>query len=237
MIEIPDFGDAHHEMWVELMALAEAPPVPWTLIGAQMVALHGWAHGRDQIRPSEDADILVNCRVVTNGVPILAAALIDDDFELYDPSMMGIGHHFRRGQLKLDVLAPDGLGEKVDISTVGKLRAPRVPGGTQALTRTRSVDVRSRGASGPVPMPDLLGALLVKVRAIDVDDVPEAQRRDVAFLLSLVEDPDALRADLSKTEIKGLRREDGFGDPSSPCWRGFNSAEDGVIVYRRLTGT
>jgi len=235
MIEIPDLGHAHHEMWVELMTLGGRSPAPWTLIGAQMVALHGWALGQDQMRASEDADLLIDCRVAVKGVPLLVAALIDDDFELYEESMMGVGHRFRRGQVKLDVLAPDGIGERADLHTVGTFHTVRVPGGTQALGRSSNVAVRSRDVEGTVPMPSLLGAILVKVRAIAVDDVPEAQRRDVAFLLSLVEDPDVLKTELTKTEIKWLRAQKTFEDPGAPPWRGISAAENGAIVYRRLT--
>ena len=58
MIEIPDLGDDLHRMWEELIILGEAAPVPWTLIGAQMVALHGWARGATQIPNAEDAAIV-----------------------------------------------------------------------------------------------------------------------------------------------------------------------------------
>ncbi len=148
---------------------------------------------------------------------------------------MGIGHRFRRGRVKLDVLAPDGIGERADLHTVGTFHTVRVPGGTQALGRSSNVAVRSREVEGTVPLPSLLGAILVKVRAIAVDDVPEAQRGDVAFLLSLVEDPDILRADLTGTEVGWLRSQKTFEDPSAPAWRGISAAENGAIVYRRLT--
>jgi hypothetical protein len=75
---------------------------------------------------------------------------------------------------------------------------------------------------------------LVKVRAIDVDDVPEAQRSDVAFLLSLVEDPDELAKQCSRAERGWLRKHPYFGDPNDACWNGIIEAEDGAIVYRRL---
>jgi hypothetical protein len=39
-----------------------------------------------------------------------------------------------------------------------------------------------------LPRPNLLGAILVKTRAIAVDDAKDSQRIDVAFLLTLVED-------------------------------------------------
>jgi hypothetical protein len=82
-----------------------------------------------------------------------------------------------------------------------------------------------------------LGAILIKVRAIDVDDEPQAQRSDVAFLLSLVEDPDELARQCSTAERGWLRRHAYFGDPGDACWERVLSAEDGAIVYRRLVAT
>ena len=71
-------------MWQELLHLAKNAPAPWTLVGAHMVALHGW-------------------------------------------------------------------------------RTVEVPGGSQALQRTEMVEVRVGRISGMIPVPNLLGAILVKV--------------------------------------------------------------------------
>jgi hypothetical protein len=46
MIDIPDLGEGFLEMWRELLLLTKQAPAPWTLIGAHMVALHGWKAGR-----------------------------------------------------------------------------------------------------------------------------------------------------------------------------------------------
>lgn len=118
--------------------------------------------------------------------------------------------------------------------TVPNFRTVRVPGGTQALHRSAPVAVRTRSVTGTVPLPDLLGAILVKVRAIAVDDEPQAQRSDVAFLLSLVENPDELARHCSPAERRWLRKHPYFGDPHNACWNGIVGAEDGPIVYRRL---
>ncbi len=65
-------------------------------------------------------------------------------------------------------------------------------------------------------MPSLLGAILVKARAIAVDDEPQAQRTDLAFLLSLVPDPDLLTLEMSTAERRWLRRHAEFADSDSP---------------------
>ncbi|MEO7818433.1 MAG: hypothetical protein ABIS18_04710 [Actinomycetota bacterium] len=234
MIKIPDLGDEFHEMWTELMLLAETPPAPWVLIGAQMVVVLGWELGREQVRPSRDADVLVNARAVTDGTKRVSRALLTRGYELDGISSTGIGHRFVRGTVSIDVLGPDGIGERADLKTALGARTVRVPGGTQALRRRRDVEIKTRSRSGLLPIPNLLGALLVKVRAIAVADQPEVQRRDTAFLLSLIEDPDEQAVEVSQTERIWLRRHPYFGDPASECYVGLAEARDAAIVYRRL---
>ncbi len=234
MIEVPELGDGFHDMWAGLIDLARSSPAPWTLIGAHMVALHGWALGADLIRASRDADILVNVRAVTGGTELMSALLVERGFEFDGASPDGVGHRFRKGEVSLDVLGPDGVGERARLLTIGRAHTVRVPGGTQALRRTIEMPVRTRDEVGQVPLPNMLGALLVKVRAIEVDDEPEAQREDVAFLLSLVADPDPLSADLSSSERGWMRRHAYFGDPSSRCYRRIDGSDDAAIVFRRL---
>ncbi len=234
VVNIPDRGDAYHEMWRELMRLSEEQPAPWTLIGANMVALHGWARGRVPIRPSKDADILVNVRLATEGIAAVSEALVRDGYRLIERSVEGHGHAFGKGEVSFDVLAPEGLGTRARLVTVDSFRTVTVPGGTQALRRTTRVEVRTRASTGTVLLPNLLGAILVKVRAIDVDEDPRAQRSDVAFLLSLVENPDELARECSGAERGWLRKHPYFGNPRDACWNGIVGAEDGAIVYRRL---
>lgn len=234
MIQIPELGDDFHAMWQELLELSRDPPAAWTLIGAHMVALHGWKAGSHQIRPSRDADVLVNVRAVTQGTMRMSQRLIDHGYRLDGHSPEGVGHRMVRDRVSIDVLAPDGLSQGANLQTVAGARTVRVPGGTQALRRSVGLVVSSRDASGAIPVPDLLGALLVKIRAIEVDDAPEAQRSDVAFLLSLVQDPDPLAQALNTTERKWIRRHRYFADPDHSSFRGIANPTDAAIVYRRL---
>ena len=237
MIDIPDLGQGFRQMWLELLALAQDPPAPWTLIGAHMVALHGWKAGRRQPRTSRDADILVNARVASGGTEKVSASLLARGFYLDGVSPEGIGHRFANGHVRLDVLGPDGIGERTRLLTVAGARTVQVPGGSQALKRTEMVEIRVGRASGRVPVPNLLGAILVKIRAISVDDQPEAQRGDVAFLLSLVDDPNPLDAEILPSERRWLRRHPEFSDRDSPSYRRLPRADDAATVFRRLAHT
>ena len=176
MIDIPDLGKAFYAMWQELLYLAANPPAPWTLIGAHMVALHGWKMGRKQPRASRDADILVNARVVSNGTERVSQALLSRGFSMDGVSPEGVGHRFVNGEVRLDILGPDGVGARTGLFTSYGARTVEVPGGSQALLRTVMFEIRVGKISGMVPVANLLGSILVKVRAIAVDEQPDAQR-------------------------------------------------------------
>lgn len=110
-----------------------------------------------------------------------------------------------------------------------------VPGGTQALARAETIQVRLGTRTGAIPVPSLLGAIVLKFEAIAVDDVPDAQRADVALLLSLVRERDMLSAQLSEGERRTLTRYPEFADSDSPVYREIPSAREAAITYRRLT--
>jgi hypothetical protein len=96
------------------------------------------------------------------------------------------------------------------------------------------VDIPDRGTADHQ---SLLGAILIKTRAIAVDDLPANQRSDVAFLFSLIEDPDEFVSQITPTERGWLRRHPYFGDSRNICWSGIVGAEAGANVYRRLANT
>jgi hypothetical protein len=234
VVDVPDLGDANHETWAVLIELGRSAPAPWTLIGAHMVGAHAWRRGRDVLRTTRDADVIVNARAMTDATSALSEKLVSLDFELEMPSRTGQGFRFKRGRIAIGVLAPDGLGPKAKLDTVQGAQTLQVPGGTQALARSGSVAVRSRDLEGSVPVPNLLGALLVTVRAIAVDDAPNDKKRDVALLLTLVDDPSELENDLSKNERSWLRKYREFGDPRSDAWEALVDPELGASVFLRL---
>ena len=108
----------------------------------------------------------------------------------------------------VEVLAPDGLA--ADPRTVGNLTTFQVSGGTQALNRTGTIEISLDGAP-PVGVrrPNLLGAILIKARAVARRrrEKYASDRQDLARLLGYVEDPRRLAADgnLRATERRWLR--------------------------------
>ncbi|HET8569111.1 MAG TPA: hypothetical protein VFM93_09015 [Candidatus Limnocylindria bacterium] len=213
----------------------------WTLVGARMVELHALEHGRAMHRLSADADALGNARLRPNPVRRLAEVLVSDSFEIRADGMEGIGHAFVRGRVEIDVLAPERLGARSQKArtTVPPLHTVEVPGGTQALDRTRRVPVRLGDEIGELPRPDLLGAILIKARAVDIDDVPDAQRQDLALLLSLAVERQELNASISAAERTWLRARDELDDPEHPAWARLTGDErsDGLATFRLLAGS
>lgn len=235
MIEIPDAHGGLGESWCAAIELARRHPDGWTIIGAQMVALHAYEHGRIPPRSSLDIDLVVNVRVLANGTRLIAEALRADGFELEGIDNFGVGHRFRRDQVSFDVLAPDGLGPNTRVLTVPPARTVSVPGGTQALSRTEIVCIRVGDTTGFVPRPNLLGGVLVKARAVGVDDVPESQRVDLAFLLSLGQNPRSLRDTLASAERRWLRDRAELLDPQHAAWRGIDNPDPGLRALRILS--
>ena len=152
-------------------------------------------------------------------------------------STFGLAHRFVRDDVSIDVLAPDGLNRVSSRLTVGKLHTVEVPGGTQALHRTRIEDVSIGRRRGGIPIPSLLGAILLKARAVNVDDVPDNQRIDLAVLLSLVGDVEPIQREMRTSERSWLRERKEMGDPRTACWRLFSpdQAQRGIATFRQLT--
>jgi hypothetical protein len=200
------------------------------------VFLHAIEHGASPPRISTDLDVLVNARIAGRPVAAFAAVLDDLGFELDGISPDGIGHRDRRNHLTIDVLAPDGLGDRTDLTTTPPARTLQVPGGTQALDRTELLPVSTSSRSGHVPRPSLLGAIVGKALAVRVDDVPNAQRLDLVFLVSLVDDPFTLSDLLTKTDRRRLRSRNDLIDAAHPVWNelGPESADRARAALRIL---
>lgn len=209
-------------MWRVLLDLNERQP-HWTLIGARMVELHALEHGRTLARFTVDADALADARERPNPVRRIAETLVAEGFVLEEPSAFGLGHTFVRDGLEIDVLAPEHLGQTSEEErvTIPPAHTVEVPGGRQAIARTEQVEVDLDGRLGHLPRPNLLGAILIKSRAVEVSSSPDSQRRDLALLLSLVADPELLTGQLQGDEASWLRRRTEIDAAEAECWQGM----------------
>jgi hypothetical protein len=232
---LPSHGIAG-QLWTALLDLADVKPTGWTLVGALMVMLHELEAGTLSSRATTDADMVVEARGITNATRDMARILLKHGWTLDDEQVdiEGHGYTFRRGGVSLDLIAPEGLGERADLATIPPLTVPPLPGTRQALDRTQQIAVIHDGRPGMIPRPDLLGALVIKSCAATSDRtaVTARHREDLARLYALVADPKQLAGDLSKKDRHRLR------SAPSPIWEILTDAASGTaaqLAYRYLS--
>ena len=237
-VELPALAGHDHTLWHALLELADLRSRAWTLIGGQMVFLHATEHGVTPPRVSADLDVLVNARVVTGAVRRFVRAIENRGFELEGASPRGVAHRYHRGRVSLDVLAPDGLGPRTDLTTTPPGHTVQVPGGTQALTRTELLPVAVGSSRGLVPRPSLLGAVIIKAAAADVDDQTDAQLGDLALLLSLIEQPMTERGNLTSKDKRRLLARSELLNAGHRAWSALSASEAdrGRAALRLLAG-
>lgn len=150
----------------------------------------------------------------------------------------GVAHRYHRDRVSIDVLAPEGLGSRTDVTTTPPGHTISVPGGTQALNRTELLPITAEAAQGLLPRPSLLGALVIKAAAVAVDDVPDAQRSDLALLLSLVGQPTGLEKQLSPKDRRRLRARSEMLDRRHEAWSQLpaSQADRGQATLQLLLG-
>lgn len=221
MIELPALPPPVDELWHALLDLGKRLSVPWAVVGGQMVLLHALEHGQTPPQISQDGDVLADIRADPASITAVVAELEDMGFELDRISTDGIAHRYARDghprPVMIDVLAPEGGGERANLSTSPPGRTIEVPGGTQALARTETVIIGHEGRQGRLPRPNLLAAVVGKAAATRLPG-PERHYRDLALLLCLVEDPFALADELTPKDRRRLRQAESLHDAAHPAW-------------------
>lgn len=184
----------------------------WALIGGQMVALHGLALGRTPVRFSSDLDVIANLVLRPSSLTTCATHVRSLGFIPAPTSDGKRLHRFTQDNLVIDIVAPDHPPRHLLPLRIAGKDAIEIDGGWRALQSTGVMPVMFGSAHGQIPMPDLGGALVIKARAAVADSRdPQRHLFDLAFLLSLVENPRQLRERLSTRDRSHLRRL-GLGD-------------------------
>lgn len=218
-------------LWSSVADLVELLPANWVLVGGLMVQLHALESGIDDVRVTQDVDVLGEARP-RGALDAIHDALQRDGFEPDIPDLDGYAHRYERDGLVVDVLAPDGVNPP---PTVGAGRiAVGIPGGSQALARQEPVTIRLDGRSFTLRRPTLLSAILIKARSLMVHQDPEAQREDLLLLLSLAEDPRAMAQDLRKSERGWLRKAELRLDFDRPATIGTDRVRQARLALRLL---
>lgn len=189
MIVMPPMTAPQEASWLGLLDLGERLPSNWTLVGGQMVHLHCAELGFSARRTTTDVDAVLD--VVDKPTILLefTRVLADIGFDLAGETATGRQHRWVRGDASIDVLVPNGIGQRA-ASRTGVAGGPTVqtPGGKQALRRSERVEVEVAGRVGSVRRPNLAGALIVKAAAhsIPVDPAKGRHRSDFATLATMV---------------------------------------------------
>ncbi|MGW6258546.1 hypothetical protein [Streptomyces sp. NPDC055085] len=230
-------------LWGVLLDIADRMSDAWTLIGGQMVLLHGMEQGRTPPGASQDLDVLADVISEQHSLTTLVSVLAGLGFRPEGVSPEGKVYRYARNDsgamLKVDLLAPDNVGARADLTTSPPGATLEVPGGRQAVQRTESVSVQLGGRLGTVRRPNLLGAIVGKAAAIGIPTAPKAKHlRDLAFLLSLPSNPLALRSELTRSDRRKLALATALSEPNHEAWRELSDPEaaaDGQALYRILT--
>jgi hypothetical protein len=238
LVELPVLAGPLDTLWDLIVDLAEQlPPTGWVLVGGQMTMLHGLLAGRVATRASQDVDVLAD--LLTDDAGLARCVRVVRELDL-EPQRDSDGRVYRfvraADNVRADLLAPDHTPPRRRLRTVGG-DTIRIEGGTQALQRAMSVRVIKGARSVVVPVPDLLGALVLKAAAWAADSRDrERHSGDAAFLVSLMPDPLAERSRFAGSDRKRLQRLDRvLGDPDATEWRRLgDAADDGHATWQLL---
>lgn len=105
----------------------------WAIAGGQMVWLHTITAGADPLRSTEDIDVVVDIRAAPHGLRFIDRWLITRGVLLQDPNAFGQSHRYIRRsddgdvEVSVDVLAPDHMGPRADLSTTRRHAPSRCP--------------------------------------------------------------------------------------------------------------
>lgn len=160
------------------------------------------------MRPTNDADTVIDVRADPTMLGTFTQALIALDFKPSGISAGGVQHRWVRGEASIDVLLPDGIGERASLRR-GATGSPTLStaGGTQALQRSETIAVTVDGREGSVRRPNLVGALIAKAAAhTNPGDAGRGRhRRDFVILTGLLTAQDFRREELMTKDRQRLR--------------------------------
>lgn len=202
-------GAAQKQSWHALMDLYEQLHSDWTLIGGQLVHLHCAERDAFSVRPTNDADTVLDIRSSPQMHETFTGALRDLGFSP-EISGEGIQHRWRKDLAQIDVLIPEGVGpHAAGRSGAGGAPTISAPGTTQALERSEPVSVLVEGRVGMVLRPNLVGALVGKAAArTEISSDRNADRHCVDFVIlaGLISAADFREATLVKKDRSRLSR-------------------------------
>jgi hypothetical protein len=204
---------------------------PWVVIGAQMVIILELEAGHRSGRTTVDVDALLDVRAVSHGAREGARRLLGAGFTI----SQHYPNRFVRDREQVDLLAPDHLGARVDLTTVPPGMTAAIPGGRRALETRRLVGLDIVGGdSAMVPVPTLTGALVLKLSAAETRQ--EARDlQDIVRMLAIIDDVEEVRSSLRQTERRRFATLSHTMGTTNPAWRIARDPEDARIALARIS--
>ncbi len=204
-VSMPVTTEAQVASWHALMDLHRALPGRWTIVGGQMVHLHCAERDAFPVRPTDDADALLDVKAHPSVLEDFTAGLVDAGFA---PLTSGSGHQhrWRKGDAQIDVLISDKLGDRKTYRTITGAPTVGTPAAALVLARSDDLTIEVEGRIGTVRRPTLLGSLIAKGAAHSVADGRDRHRQDFAMLAAMLRADDLRDADLTRGERRYLTR-------------------------------
>lgn len=224
-------GPAEARLWRTTLELCRLfADWPWVVIGAQMVVILELEAGHRSGRATVDVDALLDIRAGSRGAREGAGRLLMAGFAVSEQHP----YRFVRGEELVDLLAPDHLGSRADLTTVPPGVTASIPGGRRALETRRQItlDIVGVGAA-QVPVPTLAGALVLKLSAAEARQEPR-DLQDIVRLLSVVADVEVVRTALRPAERRRLSALARVMGPMHPAWRIAGEPQDAQIALARI---
>ncbi|MGO9179321.1 MAG: hypothetical protein ACLQBX_05155 [Candidatus Limnocylindrales bacterium] len=232
IITVVPASDAEADVWRTTLEVARLfGSWPWVLIGAQAISLLALERGESRGRATRDIDVVIDVRVVADGAHAAAARLVQAGFDLSAEHP----YRFTRDADRVDLLAPDNLGPRADLTTIPPATTIEIPGATRAIATRHVVSVEVVGVgSGSLSIPSLGGALVLKSAAW-TSRRAERDLEDLVRLLDMVDDPAAVHAELKPAERRRLAAIAELADARHPAWRVARDPNDARAALARLT--
>lgn len=184
MIRLPEVNSKQRAAWEALFEIYEKLPYGWVLAGGQAVYLHATERSAGVVRPTEDADTVLDIRNSPHMLMTFTSKLVELGFESSGESQAGHQHRWTRGHAMIDVLIPRFTGERSEKRTgVTGGTTIAAPAGQTAVSRSETVEVLLGEKSGFVIRTTLLGSLIGKSAALQIVDDPKWKRHVTDFLV------------------------------------------------------
>ncbi|MCJ2195387.1 nucleotidyl transferase AbiEii/AbiGii toxin family protein [Kaistella montana] len=238
-------GSQWPDPWPAVFELARAVSSDhWVLIGGLMVQLHHRLRGEAPTRATRDIDTLARVEITwrqhLTALRSGLRALRYEDKDSIDTSAPL--HRMTRadgdGDMQVDFLIADHVPPPAEQELPQPLPV-QAPGGRNALERLLYVEVLTPQAPVVIAVPDLIGALELKIEAYRVDSRDrERHLQDAVALANLLDDaaPDPPLHGSAATRLRRFLRWVGDDRRLADAGIGRDEASDAAIAVEDLLG-